>query len=374
MTPFSASPDTTVRAVRPTLDDEHAPDPALRAHPKPPTGAARADPGLTASRAARQPEDPLTGDVAQHLGGAAGDRQAAGVEQLPHVLAGAARTARPGRSPWSSTTSSAPSWRFRTPSSLATEDSAPGPRPASERSVGAHAEQRADRRERDRVADPDPLVSVRSSPTASVTARSVLLESRVVAIATRSLASVVRASFQPSSSSPTRQSSRDEHVVEEDLVEQRLPGRSRRSGRTSMPGALHVDEEVGDALVLRRVGVGAGEADALVGALGDRVPHLLAGELPALRRPARRFVRSEARSEPAPGSEKSWHHTSSPSRTAHEPLPLLVVAVLEDRGQRPAGDHDVGSGTPARASSSSITISVTASAPRPYGAGQCGVR
>ena len=87
------------------------------------------------------------------------------------------------------------------------------------------------------------------------------------------------------------------------------------------------------------------------------------------------LVRSEARSEPEPGSENSWHHTSSPrsdgstnrSRCASLPCSRIVGSA------QPAITMS-GRATPARASSSSMTIWVTASAPRPYGAGQCGVR
>ena len=49
-----------------------------------------------------------------------------------------------------------------------------------------------------------------------------------------------------------------------------------------MPGRLHVDDEVRDALVLRRVGVGAGQADAPARELRVRRPHLLTREQPAV--------------------------------------------------------------------------------------------
>ncbi len=86
-------------------------------------------------------------------------------------------------------------------------------------------------------------------------------------------------------------------------------------------------------------------------------------------------VRSEARSEPEPGSENSWHHTSSPrsdgvtnrSRCASVPCSRIVGSA------QPAITMS-GRVTPARASSWSMTIWVTASAPSPAGAGQCGVR
>ena len=85
------------------------------------------------------------------------------------------------------------------------------------------------------------------------------------------------------------------------------------SGRTSMPGRRHVDDEVGDALVLGHVGVGAGQADAPARELRVRRPHLLAREQPAVV-DAHARVFSDARSEPASGSEKSWHQISSAVR------------------------------------------------------------
>ncbi len=99
---------------------------------------------------------------------------------------------------------------------------------------------------------------------------------------------------------------------------------------------------------------------------------------PVSRQPPSTFtarVRSEARSEPAPGSENSWHHTRSPSsdgvtnrsRCSSVPCSRMVGSA------QPAMTMS-GRVRPARASSWSMTIWVTGSAPRPYGAGQCGVR
>ena len=55
------------------------------------------------------------------------------------------------------------------------------------------------------------------------------------------------------------------------------------------------------------------------------------------------FVRSDARSEPAPGSLNSWHQIQlAAERRRHEPLDLLGAAVLEDRRRRPPADHQIG--------------------------------
>ena len=173
---------------------------------------------------------------------------------------------------------------------------------------------------------------------------------------------------------PTRQSSGTNTSSRKTSLNSASPVISR-SGRTSMPGALHVDQEVADALVLRRVRVGAGQADAPVGALGDRGPHLLAGELPAAVDPLGAGAQRGQVGAGAGLGEQLAPDQLAEQRRPHEPLALLVGAVLEDRRQRPAGDHDVRPGHARRAASSwSMTIWVTGSAPRPYGAGQCGVR
>ena len=54
------------------------------------------------------------------------------------------------------------------------------------------------------------------------------------------------------------------------------------------------------------------------------------------------FVRSDARSDPAPGSLNSWHQMQFAAQGGgHEPLDLLGAAVLEDRRRRPPADHQI---------------------------------
>ena len=116
--------------------------------------------------------------------------------------------------------------------------------------------------------------------------------------------------------------------------------------------------------VLGRVGVGAGQADRPVGVLGQRGPHLLPDEPPAAVDLAPARVRSEARSEPAPGSLNSWHQISSPrsvGRTNRSRCSSVPCARIVGTAQ-PAIFRS-GSVTPAAASSSSMTSWVTASAP-----------
>ena len=70
---------------------------------------------------------------------------------------------------------------------------------------------------------------------------------------------------------------RHEDFVEEDLVEHRLTSDLAQGAHVNA-GRLHVDQEVGDPLVLWRVRVGARQADRPVGAVRDRRPHLLPGQ------------------------------------------------------------------------------------------------
>ena len=86
---------------------------------------------------------------------------------------------------------------------------------------------------------------------------------------------------QPSFSVPTRFVDRHPHVVEEHLVEVGVLGvddlgqRPHRDARR-----VHRHQHDRDALVLRRVGIGAAEQEAEVGVVGARGPHLLAVDHP----------------------------------------------------------------------------------------------
>ena len=68
-------------------------------------------------------------------------------------------------------------------------------------------------------------------------------------------------------------------VVEEHLVELGRPGHLL-DRRDRDAGLVHRDEEVGEALVRRRVGIGAADAEAPVRAVRERRPHLLAVDDP----------------------------------------------------------------------------------------------
>ena len=176
---------------------------------------------------------------------------------------------------------------------------------------------------------------------------------REPAIATRSLASVVRASFQPPSTSPTTHSSGTKTSSRKTSLNISSPV-SSRSGRMSMPVAGHVDEEVGDPRVLLHVGVRPRQADPPVGLAGQRGPDLLAGEPPAgLGRPARRDAlgpraqRREVRAR-AGLAEQLAPLDLAAQRRADEPLALLVGAVVDDRRRGPGADLEVGARRPRR--------------------------
>ena len=96
----------------------------------------------------------------------------------------------------------------------------------------------------------------------------------VVADVPRSKPSVVIATFQPLLTPPTTFSAGQRTSVKKTSLNSAEPS-GCTIGRTSTPGLLHRHEEVADALVLRRVGVGAGEQEDVVGVLGLRGPHLL---------------------------------------------------------------------------------------------------
>ena len=85
------------------------------------------------------------------------------------------------------------------------------------------------------------------------------------------------------------------------------------------------------------------------------------------------FVRSEARSEPASGSLKSWHHVMSP-RSVGSAKRLSCAAVpwaaIAGTAQLPIAIS--GLARPAMASSSSMASCSAGLAPSPYGGGQDG--
>jgi hypothetical protein len=78
----------------------------------------------------------------------------------------------------------------------------------------------------------------------------------------------------------------DAHVVEEHLVELGIAG-DLTQWLDGHAGSVHIQQEVGDALVLGRLGVGPGQQHHPVGDVGQRRPHLLAVDDPVLAVPHR---------------------------------------------------------------------------------------
>ena len=119
-------------------------------------------------------------------------------------------------------------------------------------------------------------------------------------IDTRSFISVAVATFQPSPTAPIRSASGIAHVGQEDLVELGLAGDLAQRPDLHARGG-HVAGEVGQALVLGHVRVGAGDQQRPPGQVRRGGPDLLPGHHPAARIPARTptaRVARPARSEP----------------------------------------------------------------------------
>ena len=142
------------------------------------------------------------------------------------------------------------------------------------------------------------------------------------------------------------------HVVEEDLVELGVAGDLlERLHRDA--GRVHVEQEVGDALVLGRVGIGAGQQHHPVGDVGERRPHLLAVDhvvLAVLHRA--RLQRRQV------GAGVGLGVALAPDLLAGEHLGgiallLLFGAVRDDRRARPCRRR--GCSAPAAPSASAIS-------------------
>ena len=128
---------------------------------------------------------------------------------------------------------------------------------------------------------------------------------------TRSNISVVSATPQPPSTGPTSLPGVERDVVEEDLVEVRLAGDlAQRADRHAL--GVHRDDEHRQALVLRDVGVRCGRAAGRTPRAARSWSRPSGPRCATCRRAAgARGSGCPARSEPAAGSEKSWHQTSS---------------------------------------------------------------
>ena len=84
-------------------------------------------------------------------------------------------------------------------------------------------------------------------------------------------------------------------------------------------------------------------------------------------------VRSAARSEPAPGSENSWHHLTVPAMVSRTSLSACSGAAWRMVGTAQPPMVMSWRATPAASSSSSIISCSAGEAPRPHGSGRCGM-
>ena len=105
------------------------------------------------------------------------------------------------------------------------------------------------------------------------------------------------------------------------------------SGRIVDAGLVHVDGEVGDALVLGHVGVGAGDEHAEVGDLAARGPHLLTVDDPLVAVAARPCVETGEVGAGAGLAEELAPRLLAGDDVAHVPVDLL----LRCRGWRWSG-------------------------------------
>src|SRR5262245_36521180 len=136
---------------------------------------------------------------------------------------------------------------------------------------------------------------------------------------------------------------RDADVVQEDLVEAR--GAVDLADRAHLdPGRVHVDDEVGEARVLRGVGIGAGHDHPEVAEVGERAPDLLSGEHPPVAAPG--CARAQAREVAARAglAEELAPDDLAARHLAHPARLLLRRAVRHDRRtEHPVPDRvDVG--------------------------------
>ena len=152
----------------------------------------------------------------------------------------------------------------------------------------------------------------------------------------RSWASVVLATAQPSFSPPTRQSAGTNTSSKNTSLNSASLG-DRHERADLDPVGLHVHDEIGDAPVLRQLGVGAREADAPARELRVARPHLLARQHPAtLDRHGSRGQAGEIGARAGLAEELAPDLAGVEDR--RQPAPLLLVGSV--REQRRTGEVD----------------------------------
>ena len=142
-----------------------------------------------------------------------------------------------------------------------------------------------------------------------------------------------------------------------------------------MPGRLHVDQQEGQALVLRRPDIGAHQQDAPVREAGVAGPDLLPGDVEDVAVAGRRACGTRPGRSRRSGSEKPWHQTSSPvrifgrKRRFCSSVPWWISVGPVSPGPTPMS---IIGGAPSRVYSSANRNCSMGVAPRPpYSFGQC---
>ena len=257
------------------------------------------------------------------------------------------------------------SWFSRAKTSLAADPSGPGcpaascwrSRSPASRATSASVHSRSSRSCRPGVRSSGRARQVAATePDHAALARA---RAREAPMETRSFISVAVATFQPSPTCADPVGVGDPHVGQEHLVELGLAGELPQRPDLDAGGG-HVHGEVGEALVLGHVGVGAGDQQRPPGQVRRGGPHLLPGDHPARRRRAPPGWPARPGRCPAPGSLNSWHQISSAGPQRAQPaLLLLVGAVGQDRRRGHAQPDAVAlrplPGAPAAANSASTT-------------------
>ena len=190
---------------------------------------------------------------------------------------------------------------------------------------------------------------------------------------TRSLARVTLARLQPSPSSPTRFSAGRRTSSRKTSLNVWAPVISMM-GRIGDARQVHRAHEVGDALVLRGVGVRAGDEDAVAGVLGQRGPDLLAGHHPFV---AVALGPGRQRRQVGPGAglaEELAPHVLAGQERHEVAVLLLLRARVQQRRARPADADRVDRAPHARAPAARRRRPAggPGSASSPHGFGQCG--
>ena len=187
----------------------------------------------------------------------------------------------------------------------------------------------------------------------------------------RSKPSVAIATFQPSPTGPSTFSFAVRAPSKNTSLNSALPV-IWRSGRTSMPGWCIGTSRYESPWWLVDSGIGAAHDEAPVGAVRERRPHLLARRSTHSSPSRTARVWMLARSEPAFGSEKPWHHSSSTAWIfgRNRRFCSSVPNWISVGANRPSPKNEIRAGAFAFAYSSLKMICCATSAPRPpYSAG-----